>query len=73
MSHLPRPQTIDDVLANLRHSKPESNTMYSLFVTDSQEKLKAIISLRDILVSEPNVTLKQIMQKKFVYAMMRIR
>ena len=60
--------TIDEVLNNLRQTKPESNTIYSLFVTDDNEKLKAIISLRDLLISEPSVILKDIMQKKFVFA-----
>jgi Mg/Co/Ni transporter MgtE len=55
--------TIEETLKELRRQKPEADTIYSLFVTDIDEKLLASVSIRDLVISEPNVTLAQIMRR----------
>ena len=55
--------TIEETLNELRRQKPEADTIYSLFVTDVDEKLLASVSIRDLVISEPNVTLAQIMRR----------
>ena len=59
--------TIEDVLAELRHQKPEFETLYNLFVTDENEKLLATFSIRDVVISPPDIQIKQIMKPSPVY------
>ncbi len=58
--------TIEETLKALRLQKPEADTIYSLFVTDADEKLLASVSIRDLVISEPNVTLAQIMRRYLI-------
>ncbi len=55
--------TIEETLKELRRQKPETDTIYSLFVTDADDKLMASVSIRDLVISEPDVTLAQIMRR----------
>lgn len=54
--------TVEETIAELRQLKPEQDMIYSLFITDDNNHLLATVSLRDIIVSESNTTLKDIMQ-----------
>jgi Mg/Co/Ni transporter MgtE len=54
--------TVDDVIRDLRTKKPEAEELYNLFVTNEKEKLIATFSLRDLVVSDPTVTVEQIMK-----------
>lgn len=53
--------TVEETIAELRLLKPEQDMIYSLFVTDANNRLVATVSLRDIIVSESHTTLKEIM------------
>ena len=59
--------TIEDVLAELRNKKPEFETLYNLFVTDDKEVLLATFSIRDVVISSPDVQIKQIMKPSPVH------
>lgn len=59
--------TIQDVLNELRDKKPEAETLYNLFVTDSNEVLKATFSLRDIVTSDPSTPISEIMKPSPVH------
>lgn len=59
--------SVQEVLTLLRTSKPEAEELYNLFVTDDEDKLIATFSLRDIVVSEPEVLISDIMKKSPVY------
>ncbi|MEI6766763.1 MAG: CBS domain-containing protein [Bacteroidota bacterium] len=52
-----------ETLEELRRQKPEPARIYSLFVADKDERFIATVSLRDLVVSEPSVTLKDIMEE----------
>jgi sporulation protein YlmC with PRC-barrel domain len=54
--------TVGQTLNDLRRLKPEADMIYSLIVTDDNERLMATVSLRDLVISEHNVTLDSIMQ-----------
>jgi CBS domain-containing protein len=54
-------KTVEDVLVELRIKKPESDLLYNLFITDENSRLKATLSLRDLVISEPHKMLKEIM------------
>jgi flagellar motility protein MotE (MotC chaperone)/sporulation protein YlmC with PRC-barrel domain len=59
--------TAQETIQELRRLKPESDTIYYLYVVDDQERLTAIVSLRDLIVAEPDIKLEQIMNRKIVY------
>ncbi|MDD5185998.1 MAG: CBS domain-containing protein [Paludibacter sp.] len=58
--------TIEETLNELRIQKPEADTIYSLFITDEDEKLIATVSLRNLVVSEPSMTLGEIMNPHLI-------
>lgn len=58
--------TAQETINELRRLKPESDTIYYLYVVDDNEKLTAIMSLRDLVVSEPETKLQQIMNRKVI-------
>lgn len=59
--------TVGDALVELRRLKPESDTIYYLYVLDDSERLVATVSLRDIAISDLDVRLNQIMSTKVIY------
>ena len=58
--------TVEETLTELREQKPEADMIYSLFVTNEDEKLVATVSLRDLVISQPSMTLSQIMISDFI-------
>ncbi|MDD5571567.1 MAG: PRC-barrel domain-containing protein, partial [Bacteroidales bacterium] len=66
--HFHENNTVIETIDVLRKLKPEPAAVYSLFVLDRYDKLRATVSLRDLIISEPGTKLKQIMNKdiKFV-------
>jgi CBS domain-containing protein/sporulation protein YlmC with PRC-barrel domain len=59
--------TVAETITELRRSKPESDTIYYLYVLDKEEQLIATVSLRDLIISEPETRLEQIMKEKIIY------
>jgi len=59
--------TINDTLTELRRIKPESDSIYYLYVLDDNETLVATVSLRDMVISEPDTMLSQIMNRNIIY------
>lgn len=58
--------TVDQTLNELRQLKPEASWIYSMFVLDEQSRLTATISLRDLVVAEPDTILKDIMSTEVI-------
>lgn len=58
--------TVEETLNELRLQKPEADMIYSLFITDSEEKLIATVSLRDLVISLPTMTLAEIMNTHII-------
>lgn len=59
--------SVNQTLEELRKLKPEADTIYSLYVLDNDEKLIATVSLRDVVVSEPDTKLHQIMNDQVIH------
>jgi CBS domain-containing protein/flagellar motility protein MotE (MotC chaperone)/sporulation protein YlmC with PRC-barrel domain len=55
-------KTVEEVIREFRDKKPEAAEMYNLFVTDNQEELIATFSLRDLIISQPENTIKDFMK-----------
>lgn len=56
-------ETVEQALATIRETQPEEPMLYNLFVVTHSGKLMATVSLRNLVVSEPSVVLKDIMRK----------
>ena len=52
---------VGDAIAELRAVKPEADVAYSLYVLDARGKYVATVSLRDIVVADPEARLGEIM------------
>lgn len=59
--------TAEETINELRRSKPESDTIYYLYIVNEGEKLVATVSLRDIIIAEPQTKLREIMNKDVIY------
>ncbi len=59
---LPASMTVDQVIARLRETKPDSETIYYLYVVDEQERLVGVLSIRSLLTSPPDVPISQVMR-----------
>ena len=57
-------KTVEEVIKELRTRKPEDAELYSLFVTDTNDELLGFFTLRDLVVAEPDTTVKQIMEEE---------
>ncbi len=59
--------TAGETIDELRKLKPESSSIYYLYVIDEDERLIATVSLRDLIVSNPQTVLSDIMNRKILY------
>ena len=60
-------RTVEDVFVELRSKKPEAVELYTMFVTEENDELIGTFNLRDLVVSEPNISVSNIMKSKPVY------
>ncbi|MFH0802914.1 MAG: CBS domain-containing protein [bacterium] len=58
--------TVNQTILSLRHLRPEANNIYYLYVVDEKERIVGTVSLRDLIVSEPDVQLEAIMNREVV-------
>lgn len=59
--------TVEQTINRLRELKPESDVIYYLYVVDFNGKLTGVVSLRDLVISEPQTQLKGIMDDEPIY------
>ncbi|NJN72185.1 MAG: magnesium transporter [Limnothrix sp. RL_2_0] len=58
--------TVADTLDRIRHQASKSEIIYYLYVTNASRQLVGIVSLRDLVVSEPDASLVEIMTRDVV-------
>lgn len=58
--------TIKETLKYLQKEAPQAETAYYVYVLDDEEKLKGVVSLRDIVISNFDVVVSQIINEKVV-------
>lgn len=56
--------TVTETIELLRELKPDDEVMYYIYITDETGKLQGVVSLRDIIISDGNSMLKDIMDKE---------
>lgn len=59
---LPASQTVSEALQNLRHMAPNRETIYYLYVLDSDRRLLGHLSLRDLVLAPPYQTVERLMR-----------
>jgi magnesium transporter len=55
-------KTVEEVIEEFRIKKPEDVELYNLFVTDSKEEFIGTFTLRDLVVSQPQTKISEIMK-----------
>ncbi|BBO84093.1 magnesium transporter MgtE [Desulfosarcina ovata subsp. sediminis] len=63
---LPQHVTVAEALEQMRLQAPNKETIYTIHITDSQRRLLGILSLRDLIMSKPRITLDAIMQTRVI-------
>jgi magnesium transporter len=54
-------ETAEDVLQKLRVLQPDAESIYYLYVTNQEGRLSGVISLRDLVVSDPKTPIGEVM------------
>ncbi len=57
-------QTVHSAMQILKQEAPNAETIYYVFVIDEDEKLAGVISLRDLIISEPDTMISDIMNER---------
>lgn len=58
--------SVEDVLEKLRNESPDAEMIYYLFVVDADKKLVGVVSLRDIIIANPNTIIENVMSTRVV-------
>lgn len=58
--------TVEETIALLRELKPDDEVAYYIYITDEEQKLQGVVSLRDLIVSSPDVMLVDIMNTNVI-------
>lgn len=59
---LPRTMTVEQVIARLRETAPDAETIYYIYVVDELERLVGVLSLRSLIVASPQKVIGEIMK-----------
>jgi len=58
--------TVKDAINIIRHTGPDKETVYTCYVIDSQRKLKGVVSLIKLLLSDDSLSMEQIMTDRII-------
>ncbi|MBI2113463.1 MAG: magnesium transporter [candidate division NC10 bacterium] len=58
--------TVGDAIQRIRDEAKEAETIYYLYVTDPQERLLGVLSLRELILADPGRRLEQIMHPEVI-------
>ena len=58
--------TVRDALGHIRSVALDKETIYTAYITDEKRHLLGVVSAKKLLISEPEVTLSEIMQTSFL-------
>jgi len=56
--------TVAETIEGIRKERPEPSNIYSIFVTDKNNKLLFAISLMELIIADPSMKLKEITKQK---------
>lgn len=58
--------TVEKTIRILRKTAPSAETIYYLYVTDPNQRLVGVLSLRDLLVAQPEDKISELMYKRVI-------
>ncbi|WP_188207184.1 magnesium transporter [Alkalibacillus aidingensis] len=58
--------TVKQVMNRLRNEAPDAETIYYIYVVDTNNELVGVLSLRDLITSDPDVLIKEVMSTRVV-------
>jgi magnesium transporter len=64
---LPPDITAAEAIVRLRQLAAEAETIYYLYIESKNEKLRGVISLRELLIADPEASLEEIMQDRLIF------
>ena len=56
--------TVEETINEIRKVHPEPSNIYSIFVTDKNNKLVSAISLMELIIADPSLKLRKITRQK---------
>jgi magnesium transporter len=59
---------VGEAIEKLRKEAPDKETIYYVYVVDDQRRLKGLVSLKDLIIANPNSRIKDIMHEDIIYA-----
>jgi Mg/Co/Ni transporter MgtE len=65
--HFNKDLRIAETIDELRRIQPQEETIYYLYVTDKKQKLCGVVSLWKLIISAPDKTLEEIMDRNIIY------
>ncbi|MCL1900631.1 MAG: magnesium transporter, partial [Promicromonosporaceae bacterium] len=63
---LSKAMTADEALAKVRQEAHDTETVYTLYVTDTTKRLEGVLTLRELLVAEPTAKVADVMHTGIV-------
>ncbi|GGJ95119.1 magnesium transporter MgtE [Lentibacillus kapialis] len=57
-------KTVQDTMQYLKAEAPEAETIYYLYVVDEDKHLVGVVSLRDLIIAEPDMRVADVMSEK---------
>lgn len=64
---LKKNMTVKEALEHIKKTGISKETIYTCYVTDKKRKLEGIVSLRNLVVSDPDQSINDIMQEEVIY------
>jgi Mg/Co/Ni transporter MgtE len=53
--------TVGETIEILKEMKPDEEVIYYIYITDEEERIQGMISLRDLIINDTDVKIKEIM------------
>ena len=60
--------TVDDAFKKIKHKAADSETIGTIFVTDSKRKIQGVLSIRDLIMADRDQKISEIMNTNVIYA-----
>ncbi|WP_299092556.1 magnesium transporter [uncultured Metabacillus sp.] len=57
-------QTVHSAMQILKNEAPNAETIYYVYVIDEDKKLVGVISLRDLIINEPDIMISEVMNER---------
>lgn len=63
---IPENSTVRSAMTILRNAAPDAETIYYIFVTDDENRLAGVVSLRDMIIADEHAIVSDIMNERVV-------